>query len=81
MDIERKIKEVIFEQWPNDETDLKPETRFKEDLGLDDVDMIGIALEIEEKFNMNIPDQDLEKFLIIDDLVKYVRERRGGNKP
>lgn len=61
--------------------DLKPETRFKEDLGLDDIDMIEIALGIEEQFEINISDKDMEKILTVGDLIKYVQERRGGNQP
>ncbi len=79
--IETKIKGIICEQWPNDEMDLKPETRFKEDLGLDDIDMIEIALGIEEQFEINISDKDMEKILTVGDLIKYVQERRGGNQP
>lgn len=45
------------------------------DLGLDSLDTVEMMLEIEEKFNITIPDNDFEKFVTVGDIVKYLEEK------
>jgi acyl carrier protein len=48
------------------------------DIGIDSLDLSGILLEIEEKFKIKIPDQDIERLETIDKIVEYVNEKTGA---
>ncbi len=47
------------------------------EIGIDSLDLSGILLEIEERFRIKIPDQDIERLETIDKLVEYVNEKSG----
>jgi acyl carrier protein len=49
-----------------------------QDIGIDSLDLSGILLEIEEKFKIKIPDQDIERLETIDKIVEYVNEKTGA---
>lgn len=48
------------------------------EIGIDSLDLSGLLLEIEEKFNIKIPDQDIARLETIDKIVEYIREKTGG---
>ena len=50
-------------------------TRFVEDLGADELDMVELVMEIEEEFGFAISSEDAEKFNTVGDVVSYVEER------
>lgn len=66
-----KIKEIIADQLQTD-AEIKPETNLMKDLEADSLDAVEIIMEIESEFDMEIPDEEAEKFQSIDDIVKYV---------
>lgn len=47
--------------------------RLREDLGIDSLSLIDVAIAIEDAFNIRIPDEDLERFQTITDAVEYIR--------
>jgi len=48
------------------------ETSFIDDLGADSLDSIELAMALEDKFNLEIPDEDVEKMNTVGDVVKYI---------
>jgi acyl carrier protein len=56
---------------------LEPKTNFKEDLNFDSLDSIETVMAIEEEFNIEIPDEDAEKFLRVADVVEYLYIKLG----
>ena len=70
-----KIKEIIVEQLCVDESAVKSETSLMKDLEADSLDAVEIIMAIEDEFEIEIPDEDAEKFLNIGDIVKYVEEK------
>lgn len=69
-----KIKEIIKEQL-NVEDDITMDTHLMRDLEADSLDAVEIIMAIEDEFDIEIPDEDAEKFQLIGDIVKYVEER------
>jgi len=55
--------------------DVAGDVRLMEDLGADSLDMIELVMVIEEDFGIEIPDDDADKLLTIDQVVKYVQEK------
>ena len=69
-----KIKEIIVDQLSVDEEAVTLETHLMKDLEADSLDAVEIIMAIEEEFEIEIPDDDAEKFQTVGDLVKYVEE-------
>ena len=71
-----KIKDIIVEQLSVDESMVTPETNLMKDLEADSLDAVEIIMAIEEEFEIEIPDEDAEKFQLVGDLVRYVEEQQ-----
>ena len=70
-----KIKEIIMEQLSVDEEMVTMETNLMKDLEADSLDAVEIIMAIEEEYDIEIPDEEAEKFQLVGDLVKYVEEQ------
>ena len=70
-----KIKEIIMEQLSVDESMVTMETNLMKDLEADSLDAVEIIMAIEEEYDIEIPDEEAEKFQMVGDLVKYVEEQ------
>lgn len=66
------VKAVVVEQLNVNEGEIKPESRFVEDLGADSLDVVELIMALEEKFEVEIPDSDAEKLIKIEDVVNYI---------
>ena len=72
-----KIKSIIVEQLSVDEATVTMETSLMKDLEADSLDAVEIIMAIEDEFDIEIPDEDAEKFQNIGDIVRYVDEKIG----
>ena len=70
-----KIKEIIIEQLQVEESEVTMDTNLMKDLSADSLDAVEIIMAIEDEFDIEIPDEDAEKFQLVGDLVKYVEEQ------
>ena len=70
-----KIKDIIVEQLSVDEADVTADTHLMKDLEADSLDAVEIIMAIEDEFEIEVPDEDAEKFQSVADIVKYVEER------
>ncbi len=70
-----RMKEIIAEQLNVSVEELKPETNFKEDLGVDSLDLFELVMALEEEFNTEIPSEDLEKIATINDIAEYLKAK------
>ena len=69
-----KVKEIIIEQLQVDESEVTLDTNLMKDLSADSLDAVEIIMAIEEEFDIEIPDEEAEKFPLVSDVVKYVEE-------
>ncbi len=76
-DIFEQVKEVVVEQLNANPDEVKPESRFVEDLGADSLDVVELVMALEEKFGIEIPDEDAEKIQTVADAVKYIQEHKS----
>ena len=60
MDTKSRIIKIIKEQLGVEESEVKPEASFVDDLGADSLDTVEILMAIEEEFGIEIPDEDAE---------------------
>ena len=73
-EIFEKVKGIIVEQLGVTETSVTTEASFIDDLGADSLDIVELVMELEEEFDMEIPDTDAEKVVTVGDVVEYIKE-------
>ncbi|MDY2960131.1 MAG: acyl carrier protein [Hornefia sp.] len=69
-----KVRKIIVEQLSVDESMVTMDTNLMKDLEADSLDAVEIIMAIEEEFDLEIPDEEAEKFQLVGDLVKYVED-------
>ncbi len=72
-----RVRDIIVEQLGVDESMVTMDTNLMKDLEADSLDAVEIIMAIEEEFDLEIPDEEAEKFQLVGDLVKYVDEKLG----
>ena len=75
-EIAEKVKEIIVEQLSVDADKVVPEASFINDLGADSLDTVELVMAFEEKFGLEIPDDDAEKIVSVQDAIKYIKEKK-----
>ena len=76
-EIFNKLKGIIVEQLGVSEENVKEDATFVDDLEADSLDIVELIMNVEEQFNMEIPDEEAEKIVTVGDVVKYI----AGNMP
>ena len=74
-DIEAQIKEAIVEKLGVEESKVTPNASFINDLGADSLDTVELIMELENRFNIQIPDEDQEKIQTVGDAISYVKSK------
>jgi acyl carrier protein len=75
--IDEKVKEIISKQLGVDIAEVKPESSFVEDLGADSLDTVELVMAFEEAFEVEIPDEDAEKIVKVQDAINYIQQKKG----
>ena len=73
MDIEAAVKEIIVDQLGVDEDQVKPEASFIDDLGADSLDTVELVMAFEDKFEVEIPDEEAEKMRTVGDAIEKMK--------
>jgi acyl carrier protein len=71
-----KVKSIIAERLSIDESKITMESSFIEDLGADSLDTVELIMQLEEAFDMQIPDEDAEKLTTVGDAIKYIESHK-----
>jgi len=69
-----QVKEIICEKLSVSPEDVKPEASFVDDLGADSLDLVEMIMAMEDKFGINIADEDAEKIKTVQDAIDYVNK-------
>ena len=72
---EEKFKEIIVEQLGVEFAEIKPESRFWEDLGADSLDMVELVMAVEEATETNLPDDGLEDIKTFGEALKFLESQ------
>lgn len=73
-----KIQKIIAEEMNLNADEVKPESRFVEDLAADSLDVIQIVLKLEEEFDIEIPDDAVEQISTVQDAVDQIKSKKGN---
>jgi len=72
-DIESRVKKIVAEQLGVAEADIKNESSFVDDLGADSLDTVELVMALEDEFEMEIPDEQAEKFTTVQQAIDYAK--------
>ena len=72
-----KLKKVIAEVLNVDPDEITMETTFQDDLGADSLDVFQIIMGIEEEFDIEIPDDQIENLKTVGNVVDYITEHKN----
>lgn len=67
-----KVKEMLCEQLDVEEDKVTLEASIVDDLGADSLDVVDMIMSLEEEFDIEIPDEDVEGIKTVGDMVKYI---------
>ncbi len=77
MNLEDKVRKIIADTLSKSESEIRPESSLTEDLGADSLEIVELAMAMEEEFSIEIPDEDIEKIATVKDIIDYINEHRA----
>ena len=75
MAVEEKVKEIIVKLLGVNPEEISPEAKFQEDLGADSLDAAQLAMEFEQEFSIDIPEEDANQLTTVAQAVEYLTKR------
>ena len=70
-----RVKEIIEEQLNLDGVEITMDSRFKEDLEADSLDLFELVMAFEEEYGVEIPAEDLEKITTVGSVIEYMKSK------
>lgn len=71
-----RVKEIIEEQLNLDGVEITLESRFKEDLEVDSLDLFELVMAFEEEYGVEIPSEDLENITTVGAVIDYIESHQ-----
>ena len=69
-----KVKAILSEQFDVEEDSITLESTIAEDLGADSLDIVDLLMSIEDEFEIEVPDDEVENIKTVGELVKYIED-------
>jgi acyl carrier protein len=78
--VEDRVKQIIVDQLGVDAADVSAASSFVDDLGADSLDRVELIMALEETFGIEIPDEDAEKIVTVQNAVDYIQKNAKSVK-
>ena len=75
-----KVIELLVNELDISASDITPETQLVNDLGINSLELADLVLQSEEKFDIEISDEEIHKFITVGDVANYLAEISGESK-
>ena len=75
--IEQRVKKIVAEQLGVNESEIKIDSSFVDDLGADSLDTVELVMALEEEFECEIPDEEAEKIQTVGQAIDYIKANQG----
>ena len=72
-----KIANIVAEHLGIEASAVKAESSFKDDLGVDSLDLFQIILAFEEEFGIEMPTEEAEKIITVQDAINYIESKQA----
>lgn len=69
-----KVKDILAKQFEVEADTITEQTDIAEDLGADSLDVVDVLMSLEDAFDVEIPDEEIENIHTVGDLVSYIEE-------
>ena len=70
-----KMKELIADQLGIDAETIAAESKFKEGLGADSLDLFELVMALEDEYSVEIPAEDLQNIVTVGDVINYLKDK------
>lgn len=77
-EVEEKVIQIVSEQMSVDKSEIVRATSFVNDLNADSLDTVELVMELEDEFDLTIPDEDAEKLKTVGEAIDYVQKHNDG---
>ena len=74
MSIKDRVIELVLENLDVDEASAVVDAKFIDDLGVSSMDLWELVLVMEDEFDLEVPDEDLEKIVTIQDAISFIEK-------
>ena len=69
-----KVRDILVEQLDVEEDKVTMEASITDDLGTDSLDVVDLVMSLEEEFDVEIPDDQVENIKTVGDIVRYIED-------
>ena len=70
-----KVKKILVDQLDVEESSITPDSSIIDDLGADSLDIVDMVMSLEEEFDVEIPDEEIESMKTVGDIVKFIEAK------
>ncbi len=77
--VEERVVNIVAEQLGVEKDKITRETSFVNDLGADSLDTVELVMELEEEFDINIPDDAAEKIQKVGEAIEFIENAKGAD--
>ncbi|MGD2108823.1 MAG: acyl carrier protein [Phycisphaerae bacterium] len=74
VEIEEKVIQVVSDQMSVDKSEISRNTSFVNDLNADSLDTVELVMELEDEFDLTIPDEEAEKLKTVGEAIEYIQK-------
>ena len=78
VEIEEKVIQIVSEQLSVDKSEISRNTSFVNDLNADSLDTVELVMELEDEFDLTIPDDQAEKLKTVGEAIDYIKKQLEG---
>lgn len=76
--VEERVKDIVASQLSAEKDKITRETHFVNDLGADSLDTVELVMELEEEFDISIPEDAAEKIQRVGEAIDYIEKNQGN---
>ena len=69
-----KVKSILCSQFDVEEDSITPDTNISDDLGADSLDVVDMLMSLEDEFDIEIPDDQIDRIRTVGEVVAYIEE-------
>jgi acyl carrier protein len=73
-EIEDKVYQIVSDQLSTERNELSRDTSFVNDLNADSLDTVELVMELEDEFDLTIPDEEAEKLKTVGEAIDYIQQ-------
>ena len=75
-EVETQVKQIVVDHLGIDDSNVKPESKFIDDIGADSLDTVELVMAFEEKFGIEIPDDAAETIQTVQNAIDYIESKK-----